>query len=142
MRLLRDGDLAEVFAKGRCAPAEMLKRAIAKHLEKYRDLVDPAEYLESMAFELAARIKPKRLRQGYNLYVLKGDLNKTVYCSAIEMLRREEPMVKRQCGYCKYISQRETSLSPLRRGNILRRWRTGSASGFRNYGSRNGRVNW
>lgn len=103
--LLKEFELHEVFERGRCEPIEMLRRAIQKHLEKYRDVVDPGEYIESMAFEISVRLKSKRLTQGYKIYVLKGYINKAVYCSVIEMLQREHPLVKRQCGHCKYLSQ-------------------------------------
>ena len=57
--LLKEFELHEVFEKGRCEPFEMLRRAIQKHLEKYRDVVDPGEYIESMAFEISERLKSK-----------------------------------------------------------------------------------
>jgi hypothetical protein len=103
--LLKEFELYEVFEKGRCEPFEMLKRALEKHLEKYRDIVDPGEHIEPMAFEILERLKSKRLTQGHKIYVLKGYINKAVYCSVIEMLQREEPLVKRQCGSCRYLSQ-------------------------------------
>lgn len=118
-RLLRDDDLREVFEKGRCTPFEMVKRALSKHLEKYRDVVHPAEHLDAMAFEVAVRLTSKRLKQGFQIYVLQGYINRTVYCSVIEMLRREDPLVKRQCGTCRHLSrsrpsrcQRPTIMSP------------------------------
>jgi hypothetical protein len=109
-RLLKDFELQEIFEKGRCTPSEILQRALAKHLEKYRDRLDPAEHIESMAFEIAVRLSLKRLTQGYELYVLQGYINRTVYCSVIQMLRREDPLVKRQCGSCKHLSRSRPSI--------------------------------
>ena len=103
-RLLREHELNIVFEKGRCVPSDMVKRALSKHLEKYRDVLDPSEHLEAMAFEIASRLTVKRLKQGFQIYVLQGYINRTVYCSVIELLRKEEPLVKRQCGNCRHLS--------------------------------------
>jgi hypothetical protein len=118
-RLLREFDLKEIFENGRCAPLEMVKRALSKHLDKYRDVIQPSEHLKAMAFEIATRLASKRLNQGFQIYVLQGYINRTVYCSVIEMLRREDPLMKRQCGNCKNLSlsrphtcQCETIITP------------------------------
>jgi hypothetical protein len=118
-RLLRDDELKGIFEEGRCTPFEMVKRALSRHLEKYRDVINPIEHLDAMAFEVAFRLTSKRLKQGFQIYVLQGYINRTVYCSVIEMLRREDPLVKRQCGTCKQLSpsrphvcQRTSLISP------------------------------
>lgn len=103
--LLKQFVLKEIFEKGRCQPFEILKRAVQKHLEKYRDLVNPGEHVDAMAFELSERIKRQRLRQGFKIYVLKGYINKTIYAEVTGMLHHETAIVRRQCGYCKHLSQ-------------------------------------
>lgn len=103
--LLRKFGLNEIFEKGRCDPFEMLKKAVEKHLKKYRDIVNPGEHVEAIAFELLDRVKRQRLRQGFKIYVLKGYINKSAYSEVTGMLHHETTIVRRQCGYCKYLSQ-------------------------------------
>lgn len=127
-RLLRDHALNAVFEQGRCAPFEMVTRALAKHLDKYRDVLEPGEHRDAMAFEIAVRLTEKRLNKGFQIYVLQGYINRTVYCSVIEFLRREDPLVKKQCGNCRhlslarpYICQRVTVITPAH-GEEDNRW--------------------
>lgn len=103
-RLLCEGELNRILEQGRCAPYEILKRAVAKHLDKYRDVVDPSDNLDALTFEIAVRLRPQRLTQGFELYVLQGYINRAAYCGVIEMLQREHPFTKRVCGACRYLS--------------------------------------
>ena len=88
-QLLQDYEMRAVFAQGRCAPDEMVAAAVKGNLLDYADVIDPADYLNALPFEIGARIKRQRLKEGVTIYFLKGYVNRAVYRNITDLLAKD-----------------------------------------------------
>jgi hypothetical protein len=108
-RLLKEQDLQAVFERGRCTPNEMVNAAIKGNLRLYEHLFDSQEargqYHRILLFETTKRIMGQRLKSGWTIYVLKGYINKTVYCEVIKHLEADGVILKGLCGNCIHLSR-------------------------------------
>ncbi len=103
-RLLKNRDLQEVFAKGRCKPYDRLKKAIEKKLWRYRDLIEAQEHLDRLTFEVAERVKREPLTQDWTFVCLTGYLSKAAYNAVLGLLLEEGLLVRKRCKYCFYFT--------------------------------------
>jgi hypothetical protein len=97
-------EMRDIFENGRCQPSVMLKDAVERNLDDYRDKIDPKDHIESMAFEISERIKKKCLNCP-KLPFLKSYINKAAYTAVIGMLIKEGFLFRRVCGNCGYLSK-------------------------------------
>ena len=78
--LLKEGKMDTLFEENpRCNPKRMLEAAVSKNYRRYKDSINPADYITATAFTLLERLKEKRLTRGYNLAVLHGYINQAAY---------------------------------------------------------------
>lgn len=120
-RLLKDYELRESFEKGRCQPEDMLRKIISWKLHKYNRQfngkvfealsVSPgnvrkaiANYIDSLTFEAATRMKSKRLRSGSTLPILREYIKITAYRIVIDALKEAQILSEKRCRDCRHLS--------------------------------------
>jgi hypothetical protein len=103
--LLKEGKMDTLFEKNpRCNPKRMLEAAVSKNYRRYKDSINPADYITATVFTLFGRLKEKRLTRGYNLAVLHGYINQAAYNEVQKTLQDENLLLKRLCGNCVFLS--------------------------------------
>jgi hypothetical protein len=118
-----------VFERGRCTPYEMVEGAVKGNLKLYEYLLSPQDsidnYRHALTFEIAERIKSRRLKRGWTIYFLKGYINRAVYCEVIRRLEDDGIILKGLCGNCihlsrskQYTCERETIMSTEQGGEV------------------------
>jgi hypothetical protein len=121
--LLKAQTMAEVFAKGRCKPHNMVKAAVKGNLRPY---VEPKTHLAALTFLVSEHVKKQQLYKGWKIYFLKSYINRTAYCKVIGLLEKEGILPKGVCKNCVHLShakpyccQKETinSATPLESEN-------------------------
>ena len=106
-RLLRDHQIEQIFQHGPCDPPQFLRKKVRAVLRKYRDLIEPADYLESLVFELTQDLAPRTLAQTPTLIGLVKYFGATAAHAVIDLLETEGVLLSRTCGDCRYLSQSE-----------------------------------
>lgn len=111
--LLTDSPMQRVFEQGRCLPEKnLLKPTVRGTLTRYADLFhddlsQPENYLDSLTFEIAERIKRCSLKKGFTIYVLKEYINRAVENGVLDFLIAEGKLSRRICGNCCNLSLSE-----------------------------------
>jgi hypothetical protein len=88
-----------------------LESAIIRNLASYKDEVidlktDLKKHASTLVFIILKRLQGKRLKNGYNLPVLKGYINRAAYTEVIQFIKKEGLVAKnRLCGSCAYLSE-------------------------------------
>lgn len=104
-RLLDDRELGAIFEKGPCQPYEILKGIVRGQLARYRDLLSPEDYVDSLAFELMHSIERNRLTKRPSLPALKQYLNQVGAHGVIKLLESLQLLTPKTCGNCIHLAR-------------------------------------
>jgi hypothetical protein len=104
-RLLGEHELKVIFEKGPCRPYNLLQGIVRGQLSRYRDLLSPEDYLESLTFELACSIEQNRLTRHPGLPALKRYLNQVGTHGVLHLLESLQLLRPKTCGNCIHLAR-------------------------------------